>query len=251
MKKKLQDKLLERYSRQIVLKDVGITGQKKIINSKVLVVGAGGLGCPIVDYLSRAGVGYIGIADYDKIHLSNIHRQSIFTTKDIGKFKVQVTKRKVNFINPFVEVKIFNKKIEEKNIKKIIKKFDIVVDGSDNFKTKFLLNKYSLKYRKYLIVGAISKFDGHVFTFNFKKKKEPCLKCFYQNEPAEEILNCEQEGILGPIAGIVGNIQASEVLKKILNIDTNNSGSLLIINLLKLSFRKVFFKKKKDCICGK
>ncbi len=251
MKKKLQDKLLERYSRQIILKDVGITGQKKIINSKVLVVGAGGLGCPIVDYLSRAGVGYIGIADYDKIHLSNIHRQSIFTTKDIGKFKVQVTKRKVNFINPFVEVKIFNKKIEEKNIKKIIKKFDIVVDGSDNFKTKFLLNKYSLKYRKYLIVGAISKFDGHVFTFNFKKKKEPCLKCFYQNEPAEEILNCEQEGILGPIAGIVGNIQASEVLKKILNIDTNNSGSLLIINLLKLSFRKVFFKKKKDCICGK
>ena len=251
MKKKLQDKLLERYSRQIVLKDVGITGQKKIINSKVLVVGAGGLGCPIVDYLSRAGVGYIGIADYDKIHLSNIHRQSIFTTKDIGKFKVQVTKRKVNFINPFVEVKIFNKKIEEKNIKKIIKKFDIVVDGSDNFKTKFLLNKYSLKYRKYLIVGAISKFDGHVFTFNFKKKKEPCLKCFYQNEPAEEILNCEQEGILGPIAGIVGNIQASEVLKKILNIDTNNSGSLLIINLLKMSFRKVFFKKKKDCICGK
>ncbi len=251
MKKKLQDKLLERYSRQIVLKDVGITGQKKIINSKVLVVGAGGLGCPIVDYLSRAGVGYIGIADYDKIHLSNIHRQSIFTTKDIGKFKVQVTKRKVNFINPFVEVKIFNKKIEEKNIKKIIKKFDIVVDGSDNFKTKFLLNKYSLKYRKYLIVGAISKFDGHVFTFNFKKKKEPCLKCFYQNEPAEEILNCEQEGILGPVAGIVGNIQASEVLKKILNIDTNNSGSLLIINLLKLTFRKVFFKKKKDCICGK
>ena len=251
MKKKLQDKLLERYSRQIVLKNVGIAGQKKIINSKVLVVGAGGLGCPIVDYLSRAGVGYIGIADYDKIHLSNIHRQSIFTTKDIGKFKVQVTKRKVNFINPFVEVKIFNKKIEEKNIKKIIKKFDIVVDGSDNFKTKFLLNKYSLKYRKYLIVGAISKFDGHVFTFNFKKKKEPCLKCFYQNEPAEEILNCEQEGILGPVAGIVGNIQASEVLKKILNIDTNNSGSLLIINLLKLSFRKVFFKKKKDCICGK
>ena len=103
----------------------------------------------------------------------------------------------------------------------------------------------------YLIVGAISKFDGHVFTFNFKKKKEPCLKCFYQNEPAEEILNCEQEGILGPIAGIVGNIQESEVLKKILNIDTNNSGSLLIINLLKMSFRKVFFKKKKDCICGK
>ena len=251
MKKKISNKLLERYSRQIVLKDVGINGQKKIINSKVLVVGVGGLGCPIIDCLSRSGVGYIGIADDDKIHLSNIHRQSIFTTKDIGKYKVHVTKRKINSINPFVKVRVFNKKVNEKNIRNIIKNFDIIVDGSDNFKTKFLLNKYSLKYKKYLIVGAISKFDGHIFTFNFKNKNEPCLKCFYQNQPSEEILNCEQEGILGPIAGLVGSIQASEVLKKIIDIDSNISSSILIINLLKLNFRKVLFKKRKDCICIK
>ncbi len=249
MKKKLNNGIIERYSRQIVLKDVGISGQKKIIDSKVLIVGAGGLGCPISDYLSRAGVGYIGIADFDKVYLSNIHRQSIFNTKDVGKYKVDVIKRKIKLINPLTKIKIFKKKIEEKNIKNIIKNFDIVVDGSDNFKTKFLLNKYSIKYNKILIVGAISKFDGHVFTFNFKKKKEPCLKCYYQNSPADEILNCEQEGILGPVAAVIGNIQASEVLKKILNIGNDLSGSILIINLLKLSFRKVIFKKKKDCIC--
>ena len=249
MNKKLNSKIIERYSRQIVLKDVGILGQKKIIETKVLIVGAGGLGCPVSDYLSRAGVGYIGIADFDKIHLSNIHRQSIFNTKDVGKYKVDVIKNKIKLTNPLVKTKIFKEKIEEKNINKIIKNFDIVVDGSDNFKTKFLLNKYSIKYNKILVVGAISKFDGHVFTFNFKKKNEPCLKCFYQNNPTDEILNCEQEGILGPTAAVIGNIQANEVLKKILNIGNNLSGSILIVNLLKLSFRKAFFKKKKDCLC--
>tara|TARA_B100000579_G_scaffold187119_1_gene152555 strand:+ start:1183 stop:1938 length:756 start_codon:yes stop_codon:yes gene_type:complete len=249
MKKKLNNKTLERYSRQIVLKDVGISGQKRIIDSKILIIGAGGLGCPASDYLSRAGVGCIGIADFDKVQISNIHRQSIFNTKDIGKYKVDVIKRKIKLVNPLTKIKIFKKKIEEKNIKKIIKNFDIIIDGSDNFKTKFLLNKYSIKYNKILVVGAISKFDGHVFTFNFKKKNEPCLKCFYQNNPTDEILNCEQEGILGPVAAVIGNIQANEVLKKILNIGNNLSGSILIVNLLKLSFRKAFFKKKKNCIC--
>tara|TARA_B100000965_G_scaffold81233_1_gene64963 strand:- start:4411 stop:5166 length:756 start_codon:yes stop_codon:yes gene_type:complete len=249
MKKNLTKKEIERYSRQIVLKDVGARGQKQIIKSKVLIIGSGGLGCPIADSLSRAGVGNIGIADFDKVQLSNIHRQSIFNTNDIGKYKTLVIKNRINLINPLVKVKIFNKKIVEKNIKNIIKDFDIIVDGSDNFKTKFLLNKYSIKYKKNLIIGAISKFDGHIFSFNFKNMKEPCLKCFYQNNPSDDILNCEQEGILGPIAGVVGNIQANEVLKKILKIGKGITGSILIINLLNLSFRKVIFKKKRECIC--
>ena len=249
MKKNLTKKEIERYSRQIVLKDVGARGQKQIIKSKVLIIGSGGLGCPIADSLSRAGVGNIGIADFDKVQLSNIHRQSIFNTNDIGKYKTLVIKNRINLINPLVKVKIFNKKIVEKNIKNIIKDFDIIVDGSDNFKTKFLLNKYSIKYKKNLIIGAISKFDGHIFSFNFKNIKEPCLKCFYQNNPSDDILNCEQEGILGPIAGVVGNIQANEVLKKILKIGKGITGSILIINLLNLSFRKVIFKKKRECIC--
>ncbi len=218
MKKILNKKLIERYSRQLVLKDVGAPGQKKIIKSKVLVVGAGGLGCPVIDYLSRAGVGNIGIVDGDKVSISNIHRQSLYNSKDIGKYKVIVLKKKIKLINSLVNVKIFKERIGKENIKKIFKNYDFIVDGSDNFKTKFLLNKYSLKYNKILIVGAISKMDGHIFTFDFKNKTDPCLKCFYQTEPSDEILNCEYEGILGPVAGVVGNIQATEVLKKVLKI---------------------------------
>jgi|TARA_Y100000294_G_scaffold89366_1_gene83377 adenylyltransferase/sulfurtransferase len=251
MKNSLSKNLIERYSRQIVLKDVGVAGQKTIINSKVLIVGAGGLGCPIADYLSRAGVGTIGIADHDKVSLSNIHRQSLYNSKDVGKFKVNVLKEKIKSINHLIKIKIIKKKITYNNFNSIIKNFDIIIDGSDNFKTKFLLNKYSIKYKKILIVGAISKFDGHVFSFDFKNKKTPCLKCFYQSEPSDEILNCEAEGILGPVAGIIGNIQANEVLKKILSIGSNLDGSILIINLLKLNFRKVSYSKKKNCICSK
>ena len=244
MKKILNKNIIERYSRQIVIKNIGIVGQKKIISSKVLIVGAGGLGCPIADYLSRAGVGTIGIADFDKISLSNIHRQNLYNSQDIGKYKVEVVKKKIKSINPFIKIKTYKKKITSKNLNSIIKKFDIVVDGSDNFKTKFLLNQYSVKYKKILIVGAINKFDGHVFTFDFKDKKTPCLKCFYQSEPSDEILNCEAEGIMGPVSGIIGNIQANEILKKILGIGKDLKKNILIINLLNLSFRKVKFKKK-------
>ena len=249
MKNILNKELVERYSRQIVLKDVGPTGQKKIMNSKVLVVGAGGLGCPVIDYLSRAGVGNIGVVDNDKVNISNIHRQSLYNSKDVGKFKVNVVKQKIKLINPKVNIKTFRVRIEKKNIEKIFKNYHFIIDGSDNFKTKFLLNEYSLKYKKVLIVGAISKMDGHIFTFNFKNKKNTCLKCFYQSEPSDEILNCEYEGILGPVAGIVGNIQAIEVLKKILNLKKESNNKILILDLFNLNFRKVQFEKKKRCIC--
>ena len=251
MKKQLNKNLIERFSRQIILKNVGIIGQKKINNAKVLIVGAGGLGCPIIDYLSRAGVGTIGIADFDKINLSNIHRQSLFDSKDIGKYKVDIIKKKIKSINPFIKIKTYKKKITEKNLNFIIKSFDIIVDGSDNFKTKFLLNKFSLKLKKILIVGAISKFDGHVFTFDFNSKKNPCLKCFYQSEPSDDILNCESEGILGSTANIVGAIQVNEILKKILTIGKDLKSNILILDLLNLNFRKVLFKKRKNCICSK
>ncbi len=251
MKNILNKKLIQRYSRQIILKDVGPIGQKKIINSKVLVVGAGGLGCPVIDYLSRAGVGNIGIVDNDKVNISNIHRQSLYTSKDVGKFKVNIAKKKVKLINPQIKIKTFKARINNKNIEKIFKNYDFIVDGSDNFKTKFLLNKYCLNHKKILIVGAISKMDGHIFTFDYKNKNNPCLKCFYQTEPSDEILNCEYEGILGPVAGIVGNIQAIEVLKKILKIGDKSDKKILILDLSKLDFRRVEFKKKTGCICKK
>ena len=249
MKKNLNKNSLIRYSRQIILKNIGTFGQKKILNSKVLIVGAGGLGCPVADLLTRSGVGEIGIIDYDKVSLSNIHRQTLYTTKDVNKYKVNVVKKRLNLINKDIKINTYNKKASEKNLNNLIKKYNIIVDGSDNFKTKFLLNKFSLKLKKILIVGAISKFDGHIFSFNFNSKKTPCLKCFYQSEPSDDILNCETEGILGSTANIVGALQVNEILKKILNIGKDLKSNILILDLLNLHFRKVLFKKRKNCIC--
>jgi adenylyltransferase/sulfurtransferase len=250
MKSQLNKKIIERFSRQIVLKDIGIIGQKKILSSKVLIVGAGGLGSPVAEFLSRAGVGSIGVVDDDKVSLSNLHRQSLYNTSDIGKFKVKIAKDKIKKINPNTKVTIYKIRLNNNNFKKIINDYDYIVDGSDNFTTKFLLNDYCLKFKKVLVTGAISKFDGHVFTFNFKNKKVPCLRCFFQeSEISDDLLNCESEGILGTVAGIVGTIQANEVLKKILNIGTGLDGYIFILDLLHLNFRKVRLKKRKNCFC--
>ncbi len=240
---------LDRYSRQIVLKNIGVAGQKKISLTKVLIVGAGGLGCPVSDLLCRAGVGEIGIIDYDKITLSNLNRQTLFNNNDINKYKVDVLKQKLKLVNPLVKIKTFKKKIDKKNIDNLISKYQIIVDASDNFETKFLLNKKSFKYKKILVVGAISKFDGHIFVFNFKNSKNACLECFYQEMPSDEILNCDQEGILGTTASIVGSIQASEVIKTIIEAKNVLNNSILIFNSLNLKLRIVKFKKLKKCIC--
>ena len=252
MKGQLNKNLIERFSRQIVLKDIGVLGQKKILSSKVLIVGAGGLGCPVAEFLSRAGIGTVGIVDDDKVSLSNIHRQSLYQTSDVGKSKVKTIKDKIKFINPNTKVKVYKFRLNNINFKKIINNYDYIVDGSDNFKTKFLLNDFCLKFKKFLVTGAISKFDGHIFTFNFKEKKIPCLRCFFQeSEIYDDLLNCETEGVLGTVANIVGTIQANEVLKKILSIGQSLNGYILILNLLDLNFRKVKFNKNKKCICNK
>jgi len=250
MKSQLDKKIIERFSRQIVLKNIGILGQKKILSSKVLIIGAGGLGSPVAEFLSRAGIGSLGIIDDDKISLSNLHRQSLYNTSDIGKFKVKIAKNKINKINPNTKVTIYKIRLNNNNYKKIIRDYDYIVDGSDNFTTKFLLNDFCLKFKKVLVTGAISKFDGHVFTFNFKDKKNPCLRCFFQESNiSDDLLNCESEGILGTVAGIVGTIQANEVLKKILNIGLGLDGYIFILDLLHLNFRKVKLKKRKNCLC--
>ena len=250
MKSQLNKKIIERFSRQIILKDIGVIGQKKILSSRVLIIGAGGLGSPVAEFLSRAGVGSLGIVDDDKVSLSNLHRQSLYNASDIGKFKVQIAKNKIKKINSNTKVTIYKIRLNNQNFKKIINNYDYIVDGSDNFTTKFLLNDYCLKFKKILVTGAISKFDGHIFTFNFKDKKVPCLRCFFQESNiSDDLLNCESEGILGTVAGIVGTIQANEILKKILNIGTGLDGYIFIIDLLHLNFRKVKLKKRKNCFC--
>ena len=247
---KLSKKEIEKFSRQIILKDIGAIGQKKILNSKVLIIGMGGLGCPVAEFLTRSGIGTLGIVDYDIVSASNIHRQSLYNEKDLNKLKIKVAQKKLKNINPKTEINAFAVKFNDINADKIIKNYDYIVDGTDNFKSKFLINDLSLKNKKFLVTGAISKFDGHIFTFNFKNKKDPCLRCFYQEESiSDDILNCEYEGILGTVAGIIGTMQANEILKKVLNIGQNLERSILIIDLLNLNFRKVKINKRKKCEC--
>ena len=247
MSSKINKKDIEKFSRQIVLKNVGALGQKKILTTKVLIIGMGGLGCPAADFLTRSGIGTIGIVDHDIINLSNLHRQSLYNEKDLKMSKVKVAKKKLNLINSKTKIKIYNFKLNSKNFKKIIKNYDYIIDGTDNFQSKFLINDLSLKHKKFLITGAISKFDGHIFSFNFKEKNNPTLRDFYQEQiVSDEELNCEYDGILGTVAGIVGTMLANEILKNVLNIGENLNGFILIIDLLNLSLRKVKINKRKN-----
>ena len=248
---KFTKKQIDRYSRQIILKKIGVVGQKKLLESKVLIIGAGGLGSPIAIYLAALGIGKIGIVDKDIIELSNLNRQIIFSTNDIKKHKSNTAINKLKKINPEIKFKSFNTKLTNQNIKHIANEFDLIVDGSDNFRTRFLINDYCVKNKKILISGAISKFDGQVYTFNFNKQKSPCLKCFIPNMPSNpDIDNCEYEGVLGPLAGIVGSIQANEVVKEILRIGDSLCGYILIIDSLTLKFRKVKLNKRSNCYCN-
>ena len=248
---KFTKKQIDRYSRQMILKKIGVIGQKKLLKSNVLIVGAGGLGSPISIYLAALGIGKIGIIDKDSVEISNLSRQIIFSTNDLKKNKSSVAISKLKKINPDIKLHSFNKQLTKKNINQIAKNFDLIVDGSDNFRTRFLINDYCLKNKKILVSGAISKFDGQVYTFNFSKKKSPCLRCFIPKMPHyPDVDNCEYEGVLGSLAGIIGTIQANEVVKEILEIGDTLCGYILIIDALKLTFRKVKLNKRSDCYCN-
>ena len=248
---KFSKKQIDRYSRQIILKKIGVIGQKKLLKSSVLIVGAGGLGSPIAIYLTALGIGKIGIIDKDIVEISNLTRQIIFSTKDLKKKKSSAAINKLKKINPDIKLHSFNKKLTKKNINQLAKNFDLIVDGSDNFRTRFLINDYCLKNKKILISGAISKFDGQVYTFNFSKKNSPCLRCFIPQAPTDlDIDNCEYDGVLGTLGGIIGSIQANEVAKEILGIGDTLCGHILIIDSLKLTFRKVKLNKRSDCYCN-
>ena len=215
-----------------------------------MIVGAGGLGSPIAIYLAALGLGKIGIVDKDNVEISNLSRQIIFTTSDVKKNKSTTAINKLKKINPDIQFQSFNKNLTERNISQIANNFDLIVDGSDNFRTRFLINDYCLKNKKILVSGAISKFDGQIYTFNFKKKKSPCLRCFIPNMPINpDIDNCEYEGVLGTLGGIIGSIQANEVVKEILGIGESLCGYILIIDGLKLTFRKVKLNKRNNCYC--
>ena len=236
----------KKYQKQIILKEIGFSGQKKIKNAKVLIVGMGGLGCPLLIYLANIGIQNIGIIDHDKIELTNLNRQILFSEQDIGKSKVIQAYKKIRQIDKKIKIKIFEKKLEKRNIKKIFKKFDIICDGTDNFETRLLINDYSKIMKKILISGAINKFDGHLFKFDFRSKS-PCFRCFMPESPISNN-NCSEDGLSSPIAGIIGSLQANEVLKTILDLKSNLSGKILIFKSLENSMRRLKILKNPGCV---
>jgi molybdopterin/thiamine biosynthesis adenylyltransferase len=248
---KMSNNDLLRYSKQIILKQVGILGQKKISSTKVLIVGVGGLGCPVVLYLANLGIKNIGIVDHDKVDLSNLNRQILFNTKDIGKFKVDRAKKFLQKVNEKIKINTYKTKIIKNNIQNILNKYDIICDCSDNFTTRYLLNDFCLKNKKILISAAISKFEAHIFNFNFSKNV-PCYRCFMAEIPEKEN-RCDTEGILPTVAGIAGTIQANEVIKSILKKKNELVGKMIVFNTLNLNFRKIKLTKNADCImnCNK
>ena len=235
----------QKYYKQIILKKIGIIGQKKIINSKVLVIGAGGLGCPLMLYLAYSGVGSIGIVDHDIIEISNLSRQILFTKRDVGKKKVIVAKKIIKNINNKITVDIYKNKIDKNNINQIGKNYSIICDGTDNFKTRYLINDYCVKNKKILISAAINKFDGQLFNFDFRNKSA-CFRCFMPQIPNDEI-NCQSDGIMTTLAGMAGSLQANEVIKSILNINNKKQGNVIIFNSLNSAFRVVKLLKNPDC----
>jgi len=240
-----------RYSKQIILKQVGVLGQKKISSTKVLIVGMGGLGCPVALYLCNLGINNIGIVDYDRVEFSNLNRQILYDTTDIGKLKVIRAKKKLQKSNTKIRINTYKEKIIKKNIQRILGKYEIICDCSDNFLTRYLLNDFCLKNKKILISAAISKFETHIFNFNFSKNI-PCYRCFMPEIPNEEI-KCDTDGILPTVAGIAGTLQANEVVKSILNKNNELVGKMIVFNTLSLNFRKIKLTRNADCVsaCSK
>jgi len=245
------DEQLERYSRHIILKEVGIKGQKQIMNGRVLIIGAGGLGAPAAMYLAAAGVGTIGIADADTVDLSNLQRQIIHATADVGKPKVQSARETMNAMNPDVEVVTYHEWINSSNIKDIIndKNYDFIIDGTDNFPIKFLINDACVMLQKPFSHAGIIRFQGQLLTYI--PGKGPCYRCIFKEPPpADAVPTCSQAGVLGVMGGVIGTLQASEALKYFLGMNLLN-GYLLTYNALTMEFRKVKIGCNNNCpVCG-
>jgi len=243
---------LRRYARNISLPQIGKHGQELLTDAKVLIIGAGGLGSPVAMYLAASGVGNIGIIDGDQVELSNLQRQLLFTTADIGKSKAELAKKRLLAINPNIEIIAYNNKLNSVNAKKIISNYDIVADGSDNFSTRFLVNQVCFDLKKTLVSGAVSGFSGQIATFKAYINGNPCYRCFCPDLPPDaELPICIDGGVLGPACGIIASIQATEVIKEILSIGDSLSGFILIYNSLNNSFRKIILKPNHNCVvCG-
>ncbi|MDR3301026.1 MAG: molybdopterin-synthase adenylyltransferase MoeB [Spirochaetaceae bacterium] len=251
----LNDEQLERYSRHILLKEVGVKGQKKIADGKVLIIGAGGLGAPAAMYLAAAGVGTIGIADADVVDLSNLQRQIIHSTPDIGKAKVQSAQETINAMNSDVDVVTYHDWINSENITDIIKDrdYDFIIDGTDNFPVKFLINDACVMLKKPFSHAGIIRFQGQLLTYVPQEDKPvPCYRCvFHSPPPPDAVPTCRQAGVLGVMGGVIGTLQATEALKYLLGLGNLLTGYLLTYNAITMEFHKVAVSHDSKCpVCG-
>ena len=241
---------IDRYSRHIILPEVGGKGQKKLLDSKVFLVGAGGLGSPAAFYLAAAGIGKIGISDNDDVDYSNLQRQILHSTKDVGRPKVQSAKETLEDLNPDVEVVPYTERLNSENIIDIIKDYDVILDGSDNFPTRYLVNDACVMLGKPLSHGSIFRFDGQATTI--LPGQGPCYRCLYETPPPPDLVpSCQEAGVLGIIAGIIGVVQATEVIKLRLGKGNVLNGKLLLYDSLNMDFKKLNIQRNPACpMCG-
>ncbi len=248
---KFSQEQIHRYSRQMILPGMGGKGQRKLAEAKIFIMGAGGLGSPAALYLAAAGVGTIGLADFDRVELHNLQRQILHRTPDVGLLKVESGKKNLESLNPEVKVEIYPERITSANIREIIRDYHLVLDGSDNFPTRFLVNDACFFEEKTLISGAILRFDGQLTTFK-PYAGGPCYRCLFPEPPPPgTVPSCQEAGVLGAVAGVIGVLQANEALKEILRIGNGMAGRFLVYNALDLSFQELKLQKSSHCpLCG-
>jgi molybdopterin-synthase adenylyltransferase len=245
----LTEDQIQRYARHILLPDVGGVGQEKLLASRVLVVGAGGLGSPLLLYLAAAGVGTLGVVDHDRVDLSNLQRQVIHATEHVGAAKVESAAETVRRINPDVRVIRHDERVTAKNVRALVEAYDLVADGTDNFATHYLMNDACFFARKPLVAAALGRYDGQLATYKaYLGGANPCYRCLYSAPPPPGMVpSCAEAGVLGAVAGVVGTLQATEVLKELLGIGESLSGKLLIYDALDVMFRKITLRPDSAC----
>lgn len=247
----LTDEQIERYSRHIILKEVGAKGQKKLLNAKVLIIGAGGLGAPAAMYLAAAGVGTIGIADADEVDLSNLQRQIIHSTEDVGKAKVKSAKETMERMNPDVKVNTYRTFVDSSNIRELVREYDFIIDGTDNFPAKFLINDACVLEKKPFSHAGIIRFQGQLMTY--VPGKGPCYRCVFKDPPPKDAVpTCKQAGVIGAMGGVIGSLQAMEAIKYIIGKGDLLTGYLLTYDALSMEFRKIKLPSDthKCAVCG-
>ncbi len=243
----MDDPQLLRYSRQILLPQIGIEGQQKLLAARVLVIGVGGLGSPVAMYLAASGVGHLVLVDHDTVELTNLQRQPIHSTNTLGLLKVESARQAIAALNPEVRVSTINRKLDESELLEAARTADVIVDCSDNFPTRFAVNRACVMARKPLVSGAVVRFEGQVSVFRAELSGSPCYACLYRDTGSEEGDLCSQFGVLAPAAGMIGTIQAVETLKLLLGVGTTLTGRVLVVDALTMEFRTVTLRKDPAC----